>query len=149
MLSLAGAHTTPPLATSPPTTVPIAPPPSLITSVKKQIQTSKEWLNNLSRLKRSRPSKNHVSIFMAEAETQIEEDLLFQFRNWTTEEEEREEYQTQFLRNYWTRLPRDIQRHVRVMFCKSMYRQRYPFGIRNAPARFQNLIANSHRSASN
>ena len=90
MLSLVGAHTTPPLEPSPPTTVPIAPQPSLVTSLKKQIQISKEWLSNLSRLNRSPPSKDHVTIFMAEAET--EEDLLFQFRNWTTEEEDCQEY---------------------------------------------------------
>ena len=83
------------------------------------------------------------------AKAQTEEDLLFQFRNWTTEEEEREEYQTQFLCNYWTHLPRDVQRHVCVMYCKTMYRQRYPFGIRNAPAVFQNAIANIHHAASN
>ena len=82
-------------------------------------------------------------------EAQTEEDLLFQFRNWTTEEEERLEYQTQFLCNYWTRLPRDVQRHVCVMYCKTIYQQHNPFGIRNAPVVFQNTIANIHHAASN
>ena len=82
------------------------------------------------------------------AETQIEEDLLYQFRNWTTEEEERQEYQNQFLNNYWPHLPRDVTCHICVMYCKAMYRQRYPFGARNAPALFQNAIARIHNSAS-
>ena len=88
--SLVGAHTTPPLEPSPSTTVPIAPQPSLVTSLKKQIQISKKWLSNLSRLNKLPPTRDHVTIFMAEAET--EEDILFQFRNWTTEEEDRQEY---------------------------------------------------------
>ena len=74
VLSLAITHPTPPLEPSPPTTAPIVPRPSLVTSIKKQIQTSKEWLSNLLRPNKSPPSKDHVSIFMAE--TQTEEDLL-------------------------------------------------------------------------
>ena len=97
--ALAIAHPTPTLEPPLPTMTPIAPQLSLVTlMLRRHVQTSKGWPSKLLQLNKRPPSKNHISIFMAE--TQIEEDLLYQFRNWTTEEEERQDYQNQFLNNY-------------------------------------------------
>ena len=114
------AHPIPTLEPQPPTTTPVTSQLSMVTLLfKRHVQTSKGWLNKLSQINKPPPSKNHIFVFMAE--TQMEEDLLYQFRNWTTQEEECKEYQNQFLNNYWPHLPRDVTHRIRVMFFKAMY----------------------------
>ena len=49
----------------------------------------------------------------------MEEDLLNQFRNWTTEEEEIKQHKWEFLLNYWPQMPRYLTRRIHVMVFKA------------------------------
>ena len=99
--AIAPSHPIPTLEPQPPTTTnQVMPQLSMVTSlIKRHVQISKGWLNKLSRANKYPTTRNQISVFMAEAKK--EEDLLYQFRNWTTQEEECVEYEHQFLHNYW------------------------------------------------
>ena len=78
--AIAPSHPIPTLEPQPPTTTPVTPQLSMVTLLfKRHVQTSKGWLNKLSRINKPPTTQNHISVFMAE--TEMEEDLLYQFRN--------------------------------------------------------------------
>ncbi|KAI5056761.1 hypothetical protein GOP47_0028579 [Adiantum capillus-veneris] len=65
-------------------------------------------------------------------------DLLHQFRNWRTSEEEQEEYNNVFLQEYYRKLPTELQQVIRLKV------QRYleflvPFGGCRIPLRWSYL----------
>ena len=62
-------------------------------------------------------------------------DLLYEFRNWVSDEEERQEYSRVFFADYYPHLPGDVQDWIRAKVL-ILYWCRIPVNIYNLPARW-------------
>ncbi|MCO5601591.1 hypothetical protein L7F22_055714 [Adiantum nelumboides] len=62
-------------------------------------------------------------------------DLLYEFRHWVSEEEERQEYSRVFFADYYPHLPCDVQDRIRIKVL-ILFRSVIPVEIYNLPARW-------------
>ena len=66
--------------------------------------------------------------------------------DWITYEEEREQWEEAFFRDFYSQLPRDIDHRIKSFFCLDFIRSLSPFSLQFAPFGWQVLIRQIHDS---